>query len=149
MSIETTLLKIEADLDGGRKGLAVKRLRSLIKTNPTNILLRNRLAEIYYDAGFIDTAGLYWLLSEPKNNKMRHAVAVYKQTAGSAQQILDDLGRLKDIEKLDNFSKHELEAYQFQYKKKMCNLNGVQMTYGEKSTVLLFSRLLDCALFGA
>lgn len=48
---------------------------------------------------------------------MRHAVAVYKQTAWSAQQILDDLSRLKDIEKLDNFSKHELEAYQLQYKK--------------------------------
>lgn len=149
MGIETTLLKIDVDLAAGRKGLAVKRLRSLIVTYPNDLSLRNRLAEIYYDAGFIDTAGRYWFLSEPENDKMREAVAIYEQTVGSAQHVLDDLGRLKDIEAPDGYAKNKLA--EFDYRCQHENMQRIQRTkdtWIEKYGVIVFAVAMLCFVWG-
>lgn len=104
MAKRETLAKINTDLQSGRKQRAITRLRSLVAAYPYDLSLRNQLAEIYYDAGFMDMAGLYWLLHQPTDKRMKKAIAVYQVSVNhSAQQMLRDLAFHGD--------KNELEAY--------------------------------------
>lgn len=84
--------KIEQDLKEGKKKKACDRLRNLINHFPDDLSLRKRLGQIYYDAGFIDEAGKYWILSVPENKEMEKAVVLYRKTLGnSGSAILKDI----------------------------------------------------------
>ncbi|WP_347217810.1 DUF6584 family protein [Chryseobacterium sp.] len=84
--------KIEQDLKEGKKKKACDRLRNLINQFPNDLSLRKKLGQIYYNAGFIDEAGKYWILSEPENKEMEKAVALYRKTLGnSGNAILKDI----------------------------------------------------------
>lgn len=105
---QETLAKIETDLQLGCKQRAIVRLRSLVASYPYDLTLRYQLAEIYYQAGFMDMAGLYWLLHEPTDERMKQAIAVYQTSVNhSAQQMLKDIAFHGD----QNRHTSELETY--------------------------------------
>lgn len=84
--------RIDQDLKEGRKKKACDRLRNMINQFPNDLSLRSRLGHIYYEAGFIDEAGKFWILSEPENDEMKNAVELYKKTLGnSGSAILKDI----------------------------------------------------------
>ncbi|AZB24838.1 hypothetical protein EG339_09685 [Chryseobacterium bernardetii] len=84
--------KIEQDLKEGKKKKACDRLRNLINQFPDDLSLRKKLGQIYYEAGFIDEAGKYLILSQPENKEMEKAVALYRKTLGnSGNAILKDI----------------------------------------------------------
>ncbi|WP_413533942.1 DUF6584 family protein [Empedobacter brevis] len=51
---KSLLDKINYDLEQGRKYKATLRLRNLINYFPNDLTFRNKLAEIYYESGFLD-----------------------------------------------------------------------------------------------
>ncbi|REC48517.1 DUF6584 family protein [Chryseobacterium pennipullorum] len=90
--MRAALYKIEYDLKEGRKKKACDRLRNLINTFPDDISLRKKLGHIYYDAGFLDEAGKFWILCEPENDDMKKSVDIYRQSlSNSGNAILKDI----------------------------------------------------------
>jgi hypothetical protein len=84
--------KVEQDLKEGKKKKACDRLRNLINQFPNDLSLRKKLGQIYYEAGFLDEAGKYWILSEPENKEMKIAVDLYRKTlSNSGNAILKDI----------------------------------------------------------
>ncbi|MFJ9952403.1 DUF6584 family protein [Kitasatospora sp. NPDC091207] len=47
MTLESTLVRVDADLRAGRIPLARQRLRGLVSSYPTDLTVRQRLAEVY------------------------------------------------------------------------------------------------------
>ncbi|WP_431683803.1 DUF6584 family protein [Kitasatospora sp. KL5] len=47
MTVETTLVKVDADLRAGRIPVARQRLRGLVSSYPADLTVRRRLAEVY------------------------------------------------------------------------------------------------------
>jgi hypothetical protein len=109
--------KIEQDLKTGKKKKACERLRNLINEYPDDLSLREKLAQIYYDAGFKDEAGKFWILSEPQNFEMKEAVEIYRSSlSNSGNAILKDMVFRGDKNKLSAYSLNiikELEADSF------------------------------------
>lgn len=104
-----TLANIEDAIERGAKYKAVQSLRSGIAGDYANLPLRNRLAELYYQAGFLDAAGLYWLLCEPTEPYMQHAIDIYLQSVNhSAQQVLADLALHSQSRGLSDYAKQQL-----------------------------------------
>ncbi|MDN3694751.1 hypothetical protein QWZ06_22025 [Chryseobacterium tructae] len=84
--------KVELDLKEGKKKKACDRLRNLINQFPDDLSLRTKLGQIYYNAGFLDEAGKFWILSEPENEEMEKAVELYRKTlSNSGNAILKDI----------------------------------------------------------
>ncbi|SDJ78590.1 DUF6584 family protein [Chryseobacterium jejuense] len=84
--------KVEQDLKEGKKKKACDRLRNLINQFPDDLSLRKKLGQIYYDAGFLDEAGKFWMLSEHENKEMKIAVELYRKTlSNSGNAILKDV----------------------------------------------------------
>lgn len=84
--------KVEQDLKDGKKKKACDRLRNLINQFPDDLSLRKKLGQIYYNAGFLDEAGKYWILSKPENKEMEKAVELYRKTlSNSGNAILKDI----------------------------------------------------------
>jgi len=50
---------IDFEVENGLKFKASDRLRNLIQENPNETQLWNKLAELYYESGFLDSAGKY------------------------------------------------------------------------------------------
>ena len=110
MSIQERLSKIEYEISKGLKSKAIDRLRNLINENPNNIELRERLAETYYEAGFIDEAGKYWLLTEPIKEHIERCVKTYESSVNnSGTQILNDIKFRGDKNLLSQFAKNKME----------------------------------------
>ncbi|WP_080778112.1 DUF6584 family protein [Chryseobacterium phocaeense] len=90
--MENIFYKIDKDLEEGRKKKACDRLRNAINQMPDDLSLREKLGQIYYDAGFLDEAGKFWILSEPKDKEMERAVEIYKSCLSySGNAILKDI----------------------------------------------------------
>lgn len=97
--------KIDEDLKEGRKKKACDRLRNMINQFPDDISLRKKLGQIYYEAGFLDEAGKFWILSEPENEAMENAVALYRKTLGdSGSAILKDIVFRGNKEQLNEYA---------------------------------------------
>lgn len=97
--------KIDEDLKEGRKKKACDRLRNMINQFPDDISLRKKLGQIYYDAGFLDEAGKFWILSEPENEAMKNAVALYRKTlSDSGSAILKDIVFRGNKEQLNEYA---------------------------------------------
>ncbi|WP_294302890.1 DUF6584 family protein [uncultured Chryseobacterium sp.] len=109
--------KIEQDLKTGKKKKACDRLRNLINEYPDDLSLREKLAQIYYEAGFKDEAGKFWILSEPQNFEMKEAVELYRcSLSNSGNAILKDIIFRGDKNKLPVYALNiikELEADSF------------------------------------
>lgn len=102
--------RIEEDIKAGRKKKACDRLRNLINEFPDDISLREKLAHIYYDSGFKDEAGKFWILSEPQNFEMKEAVEIYRYSlSNSGNAILKDIVFRGDKDKLSNYAKKILK----------------------------------------
>ncbi|MCC3215379.1 hypothetical protein LIV57_08840 [Chryseobacterium sp. X308] len=86
------LYRIEHDLKEGRKKKACDRLRNMINQFPDDLSLRRKLGQIYFEAGFLDEAGKFWILSKPENNEMEDAVEIYRKSlSNSGNTILKDI----------------------------------------------------------
>ncbi|AZA82289.1 hypothetical protein C1637_09255 [Chryseobacterium lactis] len=86
------MFRIEQDLKEGRKKKACDRLKNMINQFPNDISLRKKLGQIYFEAGFIDEAGKFWILCAPENNEMKNAVEIYRKSlSNSGSAILKDI----------------------------------------------------------
>ncbi|UEQ75967.1 DUF6584 family protein [Chryseobacterium arthrosphaerae] len=84
--------RIDKDMKEGRKKKACDRLRNMINQFPDDLSLRKKLGQIYYEAGFLDEAGKFWILSEPENDEMKNAVGIYRKSlSNSGNAILKDI----------------------------------------------------------
>lgn len=108
------LKKIDEEIKCGLKLKAADRLRSLINEYPNDLTIWDKLAELYYDSGFLDAAGRYWILFEPNDERKRKSIEAYRSTVNnSGYQILQEITFRGDKEKLPEYAKRtliELEA---------------------------------------
>ncbi|MEP2237107.1 MAG: DUF6584 family protein, partial [Maribacter sp.] len=89
MNLKEKLDKIDSEIEKGLKFKSSDRLRNLIQDNPNEIQLWYKLAELYYESGFLDAAGKYWILTEPTEERIRKCVAIYEKSVNySGYQIL-------------------------------------------------------------
>ncbi|UQB69227.1 DUF6584 family protein [Epilithonimonas zeae] len=113
----TIFYRIDEDLKAGRKKKACDRLRNLINEFPDDISLREKLGQIYYDSGFKDEAGKFWILSEIQGFEMKEAVDIYRNSlSNSGNAILKDIVFRGDKNQLSEYSKNilnELESDSF------------------------------------
>jgi len=92
MPKHSTSQKIDFNIDKGLKLKATIQLASLINKNPNDIEFRNRLAMLYYKAGFLDAAGKFWILNDSKEKYIRECVELYEKTVNySGNKILNDI----------------------------------------------------------
>ncbi|TZF94267.1 hypothetical protein FW781_16755 [Chryseobacterium panacisoli] len=113
--------RIEQDLKEGRKKKACDRLRNMINQYPNDLSLRKKLGQIYFEAGFLDEAGKFWILSAPENNEMKNAVEIYRKSlSNSGNAILKDIIFRGDKDFLDEYAMKimdELEQNSFKVTK--------------------------------
>ncbi len=138
------LHRIEYDLKEGRKKKACDRLRNLINQFPNDLSLRRRLGQIYFDAGFLDEAGKFWILSAPENKEMENAVELYRRSlSNSGNAILKDIVFRGDKDLLGEHAKKvisELEHDSFKATKHIPVFKAKMRekgTYSENKTGLL------------
>lgn len=82
----------EQEIKKGLKQKAVNRLKNVINFSPDEMGARTMFAQLCYEAGFYDAAGLYWMLTEPTEDHIKECVAIYKSSVNySPIQILKDI----------------------------------------------------------
>ena len=107
--LDKTLSKIEVDIAAGKKLKSADRLRNLINQYPNNMKLWEQLGELYYEAGFLDAAGRYWILTEPVNDKIKRSIEVYLNSVNhSGYQILQDITFRGKKELLSPYARQKL-----------------------------------------
>lgn len=159
--MENILYRIEKDIEEGRKKKACDRLRNLINQFPDDLSLREKLGQIYYDAGFLDEAGKFWILS--KDKEMEPAVEIYKRSlsySGNAilkdivfrgdKNVLSDyaLNVLKDLE-TDSLKKtNHIPEYKKKYKQGSIGSNDEQSFLGKVGICLLIGMVILLPILG-
>lgn len=119
MSLKEKLDKIDSEIENGLKFKATDRLRNLIQENPNEIELWNKLAELYYESGFLDSAGKYWILTEPTDDRIKKCVDIYEKSVNySGYQILQELVFRGDKSKLSEFAQKKLSELEADSKQK-------------------------------
>src|SRR5690606_16015159 len=84
--------KVEANILEGQKEKATLRLKSMINNNPDDLEIREKLAQLYYDSGFYDSAGKYWILKDSEKEHIRKCVEIYiASVKNSGHHILMDI----------------------------------------------------------
>ena len=102
--------KIDIEITEGKKFKACDRLRNLINEQPNNLNLYDKLASVYFESGFYDAAGKYWILIEPKNDNIKKCIEIYKKSVNySGTKILQDLKFSGIKSELDEYAKNQLE----------------------------------------
>lgn len=158
MGLQNTLVSIEVDVEKGLKYKATQRLRSLITTYPNDLSLRERLAELYYQSGFLDMAGLYWFLTEPTDERIQLAVSVYESSVShSSQKILADIKYRGHRNQLSDYGLQKLTQLEATVskgagiksnKQKNQRLNQIGETIFEKGCLVFLALLLVLCLLG-
>ena len=93
----------------GLKNKAANRLKNVINTYPDGMEAREQLAQLYYDSGFFDLAGLYWFLSEPTPERQK-CVAIYMDSVQqSPVQVWRDLKYRGDMGGLPDYARKKLQ----------------------------------------
>lgn len=129
----TIFYRIEQDLKVGRKKKACDRLRNLINEFPDDLSLRDKLAQIYYNAGFKDEAGKFWILSEPQNFEMKEAVEIYRNSlSNSGNAILKDIVFRGDKTQLSEYAKNILKQLETNSFKKTKHITDIKRKQREK-----------------
>lgn len=119
MKLKEKLEKIEIEIENGMKFKASDRLRNLIQENPNETQLWNKLAKLYYESGFLDAAGKYWILTEPTDEEIKKCVEVYEKSVNySGYQILQEIVFRGDKTKLSEFAQNKMEKLESDSKKK-------------------------------
>ncbi len=119
MSLKEKLEKIDSEIEKGLKYKASDRLRNLIQENPNETQLWNKLAELYYDSGFLDSAGKWWILTEPTDERIKKCVDIYEKSVNfSGYQILQEITFRGDKKKLSEFARKKLAELESDSKKK-------------------------------
>ncbi|MDT0295838.1 DUF6584 family protein [Mesonia ostreae] len=119
MSLKEKLEKIDSEIENGLKFKASDRLRNLIQENPNETQLWNKLAELYYESGFLDSAGKYWILTEPTEDRIKKSVEIYVKSVNySGYQILQEIVFRGDKSKLSEFAQNKLTELEADSKKK-------------------------------
>lgn len=146
--------RIEQDLKAGRKKKACDRLRNMINQFPNDLSLRKRLGQIYFEAGFLDEAGKFWILNIPENNEMENAVKMYRKSlSNSGNAILKDIVFRGDKNLLDEHSLKviaELEKDSFKVTKHIPVFKAKTRekgNYSENQTGFL-SKIVTCLVIG-
>jgi hypothetical protein len=110
MDINAQFKTAEKEAAVGLKNKAANRLRLVIKKHPDVLEAREHLAQLYYDSGFFDLAGLYWYLSEPTPERQK-CVAIYLDSVQhSPVQVWRDLKYRGDTSTLPDFARNKLET---------------------------------------
>ena len=119
MDLKDKLIKIDYDIQKGLKFKAADRLRNLINQYPNEIQLWNKLAELYYESGFLDAAGKYWILSEPNTQRIKKCVAIYEASVKySGTKILQDITFRGDKSKLNYYALKKIKELEIDSKNK-------------------------------
>ncbi|MFD1061963.1 DUF6584 family protein [Winogradskyella litorisediminis] len=119
MSLKEKLEKIDSEIENGLKFKASDRLRNLIQENPNETSLWNKLAELYYESGFLDSAGKYWILTEPTEDRIKKCIEIYEKSVNySGYQILQEIVFRGDKSKLSEFAQNKLTELEADSKKK-------------------------------
>ena len=119
MDIKAKISKIDSEIKDGLKSKAADRLRNLIQENPNETELWNRLAELYYESGFLDSAGKYWILTEPTDERISKCVDIYEKSVNhSGHQILQDIVFRGDKFKLSEFAQKKITELESNSKEK-------------------------------
>lgn len=79
MTVERTLARVDEDLRTGDVAMARRRLRSLILAKPQDLLVRERLADVYRRQGDTVQAGRWSYLSESRRPE---EVAAFERAFG-------------------------------------------------------------------
>ena len=119
LSLKEKIEKIDSEIKNGLKYKASDRLRNLIQDNPNETQLWNKLAELYYESGFLDSAGKYWILTEPTDDRIKNCVEIYEKSVNySGYQILQEIVFRGDKSKLSEFAQNKLKELEADSKKK-------------------------------
>ncbi|EDM43210.1 hypothetical protein SCB49_12064 [unidentified eubacterium SCB49] len=119
MNIDRKLEKIEQDINNGLKLKASDRLRNLMNAYPNEHSLWNKLAELYYESGFLDAAGRYWILNEPTDDRIKKSVKAYTDSVNnSGYQILQEITYRGDKSKLSEYGQKKLLELEIDSSKK-------------------------------
>ncbi|GAC1463850.1 MAG: hypothetical protein PVSMB7_06110 [Chloroflexota bacterium] len=101
VSRETTLSKVDDAIAAGDFGLARDRLQGLLASYPTDLTLRVRLGEVYWNLRNPSMAGRYWYLWESDVPEVAAAKEAFERACGnSAQRILQHMkfkGAIEDV----------------------------------------------------
>ena len=120
MILKKKLEKIDIEIENGLRNKASDRLRNLIQENPNNIQLWNKLAELYYQSGFLDAAGKYWILTEPIDDRIKKCVDIYEKSVNySGYKILQDITFRGEKSKLSLFAQNKLAELESDSKEKI------------------------------
>ena len=77
------------------------------------------MAELYYESGFLASAGKYWILTEPKDERIKKSVEIYEKSVNhSGTKILQDITFRGDKTKLSEYGKNKLKELELDSKKK-------------------------------
>ncbi len=119
VDLKDKLAKIESEIANGLKFKAADRLRNLINQYPNETALWSRLAELYYESGFWDAAGRYWILTEPTDDRIKKCVEIYEKSVNySGTKILQDITFRGDKNSLSEFALKKLTNLELDSKKK-------------------------------
>ena len=117
--LKEKLDKIDFEFENGLRFKATNRLRNLIQENPNEIELWNKLAEFYYESGFLDAAGKYWILTETTEERIIKCVEIYEKSVNySGNQILQEIVFRGDKTKLSKFAQQKLTDLELDSEKK-------------------------------
>ncbi|RXM37660.1 hypothetical protein BOQ62_21660 [Chryseobacterium sp. CH21] len=146
--------RIEKDLKEGRKKKACDRLRNMINQFPNDLSLRKKLGQIYFEAGFLDEAGKFWILSIPENNEMETAIEIYRKSlSNSGNAILKDIVFRGDKNLLNEYTRKvitELEQHSLKITKQIPVFKAKMRekeNYSENKTGFL-SKIGICLIIG-
>jgi len=82
MGIETTLRKVDGDLESGDYRRARDRLQGLIRAYPNDLSLRRRLGDVYARLQNPQMAGRYWYLEKEQSPDMAAACHAFERAFG-------------------------------------------------------------------
>lgn len=109
--LELKLAAINCDIELGRKQRAADKLRKLICQNPEEIDLWFITGELYYNSGFLDMAGRYWLFYPSVEPHITKAIDIYKESVNfSSTQMLRDIKFSGSAENLPLYSQNIIES---------------------------------------
>jgi hypothetical protein len=83
MTKTSTLEHVEQDIAAGDYSKVRDRLHGLLRTYPSDLTLRNRLGDVYWDLRYPAMAGRYWYLEDHKTPDMITACAAFERTYGN------------------------------------------------------------------
>ncbi|AXG72723.1 hypothetical protein DVK85_00135 [Flavobacterium arcticum] len=161
MYLNVQLEKAQTEINKGLKQRAINRLKNVLNTYPDATEAREVLALLYYESGFLDMAGLYWVLTEPTHDYIRKSVKVYQESVNNSPiQILNDLKYRGDKSGLPEYARKRLLSIENEVKsmghsvrykpkkyKELDNINYKE-TFKEKLiTKLLIGIFFLCILF--